>query len=263
MNNQYKVRTITCQGCGVVVTKRMSKKIHYCSLKCYRESKRPQRYTGKEIKCSICNSIFYIPKNRIGKAAYNFCSIPCMHIHQGRNKDNYICKICGKEFKWSPSRKIDNKPTYCSLDCRNKDPERTQMLINMNRNQQKMKQSSIEKIGYSILDNIGIEYSKQTILFDKFCVDAFIPEFNIVIQFDGDYWHFNPVKFQTPDKRQSNRINLDKSQDAYFTKCGFYVLRIWEYHIRKNTNLLKNILHKFLITNKQIPITDSTNHLII
>jgi very-short-patch-repair endonuclease len=104
----------------------------------------------------------------------------------------------------------------------------------MNAIQQTMTPNKLETLGYSILDESKIDYIKQHLMFNKFCVDAYIPSKNIVVQFDGDYWHGNPNKFAHLDSRQKKRQNLDKSQDAYFKKCDVKVCRIWESDLVKD-----------------------------
>lgn len=120
-------------------------------------------------------------------------------------------------------------------------------MATMVADQQKMKMSSIEKIGYEILDEIGIPYFRQHLIGEKFCVDAFIPSNNLVIQFDGDYWHGNTEKFPVLDARQKKRVKLDISQDAYMKTCGYRVLRIWEHVINNSRDNTKNIIQGALI----------------
>jgi len=151
-----------------------------------------------------------------------------------------MCKICGKDFSWSPSRGLSNNIQYCSIECRNKDPERRAHLLRINCIQQQVSPTSIERIGYTLLDDIGADYVPQYILNDKFCVDAFVPACKLVIQFDGDYWHGHPLRFPNPDERQRKRMRLDKSQDAYMRKCGFSVFRAWGSDLRKNPNDIKH-----------------------
>ena len=239
MKNRYKIRTIICKGCGKKITKRMPKNRKYCFLKCYRKSKRPQRKTGKVIKCVWCGKEVYKQKCYL-KHKNNFCSINCANKYQGRNKLKFICKVCGKEFFWSKSRMKDNNPLYCSLKCRDKDPQRKEMLRNLNILQQNLKPNNLEKEGYKILKSLKFEFKKQVLIGNKFLVDAFVPKYNLIIQFDGDYWHGNPKKYKLFSGRQKRRKIIDKSQNAYFKKCGFNVLRIWESEIYNLKERLEN-----------------------
>lgn len=232
--NGYKVRTITCVSCGVVVTDHMSAKQKYCSLECYRTNKRPTRLTGEEIACEVCGKLSYISGKRLKTTKNFFCSPEHANEWQGRNKDEYICKTCSNPFRRSPSNKNHTTPTYCSVACRDADPDHVARLIGLNADQAKGKTNKLELAGYAILDGLGIPYRRQELLFGKFCVDAFYPNSKIVIQFDGDYWHGNPLKFPQPDKRQARRMWMDRSQDAYLKKAGCTVLRFWETDVKSN-----------------------------
>jgi len=190
MNNQYKERTIICATCGASVTKRMPIGRKYCSLKCSHAVQGKTRMTGKIVPCDHCGVPVYKQNVHLSYGNH-FCCLAHANAYQGRNKDEYTCKICGKAFRWSPSRKLQQraKALYCSIPCRNADPALRERLIQMNKIQQEGKPSSIEVIGYKLLDALGVEYLPQHLIGGKFCVDAFVPSLSIVIQFDGDYWH--------------------------------------------------------------------------
>lgn len=67
--------------------------------------------------------------------------------------------------------------------------------------------TKLEVKGYSLLDELGIRHERQYLLFEKFCVDAWVEECNLVIQFDGDYWHGHPIKYPNPDRRQRKKYD--------------------------------------------------------
>jgi len=108
--------------------------------------------------------------------------------------------------------------------------------------------NKLELAGYAILDSIGVLYIRQKRLVEKFVVDAFLPESDIVVQFDGDYWHGNPAKYKkfadlskAPDsafrplnKVQRMNMRKDAGQNAYLRKCGYTVLRFWESDVKTN-----------------------------
>ena len=234
MNNRYRKRTFICLGCEQLVTKRRAKgKTCYCSLECYRESERPQRKTGESIICENCKRLSYKPKSLLSHKNH-FCSLKCANRYQAKNKLIFICKICGKDFKWSPSRIKDNNPTYCSVKCRNKDQEwvRKACIAGNIIQQNKKGPNKIELAGRTILENLGVEFREQVLIAEKFLVDVFVAKYNLIIQWDGEYWHCHP-RFKVPDERQLRRKTLDKSQNAYFKKCGYKVLRFWESDIKK------------------------------
>jgi len=225
--NKYKLRKFVCLGCGKEVEERRpSINTKYCSLECYRKSKRPQRATGKIVSCKFCGKKVYKRKVYL-KSENLFCSTDCANKFAGRNKIKFICKICGNVFKLSKSladgRKHDIK--YCSIKCRNEDKE--QMLMNSIKGnlaqQNKYGLNKLELEGRRILEDIGIDYEEQVLMFNKFLVDILIQEKNLIIQWDGIYWHTKP-----------RRVLLDKSQDSYLKKCGYKVLRITDEEIKND-----------------------------
>ncbi len=227
MNNLYKIRKFKCIGCGRVVKKRRSKdNMKYCSLECYRRGNRINRRTGKIIKCKYCGTEVYKGKKYLEKHKSFFCSLKCANLYQGRNKLKFTCKTCGKGFKWSKSRIKNNNPTYCSIECRNKDKEWVKRTaINANLVQQYKKGlNKLELSGRSILQDLGMElekdFAEQILVFDKFLVDVLLLNTNVIIQWDGEYWH-----------SKIERKRLDKSQDAYLNKCGYVVLRFTDKQI--------------------------------
>lgn len=198
----------------------------YCSQKCMGIARR----NGINKNCEWCGNPFYVPQSR---REARFCSLKCQINWQGRNKTNHICKICGTLFRWSPSRTKDYNPTYCSIKCRNKDKDWIQRAcIQGNLIQQNKKGlNKLELEGRTILKDLNIDFKEQILMFNKFLVDVLIPDSNLIIQWDGEYWHSKP-----------KRKNLDKSQDAYLNKCGYTVLRFLDKEVYKNKEcVIENI----------------------
>jgi very-short-patch-repair endonuclease len=212
----------------------------FCSDKCKRESIKSKRAVETfDTKCLFCGNKLTIPSCSDSKI--HFCSKNHFDKWQSRKKVSFVCKVCNEPFQVSPSRTVWDNPTYCSTKCRDADPDVRIRLIHQNAH---MKRSftSLEVKGYKLLDDMGIKYEAQKLLFGKFCVDVFVDTNKLVIQFDGDYWHGNPLKFPIPNKTQQRRMKLDKSQDAYFAKCGYKVLRIWESDFRDLTSVRDKLL---------------------
>lgn len=240
MRGEYKIRTITCP-CGKTVTGKLSPKQTRCSLECYRTGPRPVRNTGSMVACKLCSTPVYISANRLGKKSEFFCSRAHANEWRGRNKTTHVCKMCPNEFQWSPSRTKSGayNVTYCSLKCRDADPARAEQLMRMRVKQQSMGESSLERVGYALLDEMGVQYVRQHVIGGKFTVDAFVPEAGVVVQWDGDYWHGHPVRFPNPDARVRRRMALDISQDAYVAKCGYRVVRVWESELKASVDAVR------------------------
>lgn len=85
------------------------------------------------------------------------------------------------------------------------------------------KDTSIELAVEAELKKRNVNYQKQVPLCGVARVDFYLPEYRIVVQADGDYWH--------------NRTEVkerDRKQDAVLNFSGFNVYRFWEHEINKS-----------------------------
>lgn len=209
----------------------------YCSQEC----KTQATLARKKRTCPICKSSFYATYE-----GQKTCSIQCGNALQGSNKVELECVNCQRIFKLSPSlvnlRGYTAK--YCSIECRNKHWEKSgwSKLRQLNAEQQLHKPTKLELLGYRLLEELGVEFHPQFEVKEKFLVDAFIPNGKIVIQFDGDYWHGNPIKYPLLNERQKKQRLKDESQNKYLIACGYKVIRIWESDIKANPNCLESLL---------------------
>lgn len=223
----------------------------YCSKKCFGAD----HATGETRHCMVCNADVWVPQNKLAKQTEFFCSHAHASVWLGRNKTTHVCKMCLGEFQWSPSRTKSGEynVTYCSLKCRDADPVKQAQLLEMNHKQQTMKESSLERAGYTLLDEMGVIHQRQYVIGGKFTVDAFVPEAGVVIQWDGDYWHGHPVRFPNPDARVRRRMALDISQDAYMAKCGYRVVRVWESEIKAGMDAVRERIRASLALPARTP----------
>ena len=241
------VRVLHCNGCGEVFHGRYPKRQVFCGLECRKKyGFKPNPKKASIEPCGICETPVEVrvsarKRNKSGKF---FCCPEHANQWQGRNKIGGKCETCGKDFLRSPSFIKRGLNKFCSNSCRYKSAEFAEHMSQMVSNQQMQAANKFEKDGYALLDSLNIEYLPQHVICNKFCVDAFIPTLGIVIQFDGDYWHGNRERFKVLSKRQEKRVKLDESQDKYFHKLGFVVVRIWESDFREDVAAVKRkIVH--------------------
>lgn len=220
---------------------------HFCSSVCY--YRRPAQPVVRT--CEWCHGEFAGAPSRMGK---KFCSHACSTAWQGREKDTFTCQVCSQPFRWSPSRKRAQNPTYCTLKCRNADPEYQAKLLANCAKQATVSRNRLEAFGYKVLSDAGVTYVEQQPLYGKFVVDALLVGELVVVQFDGDYWHGNPAKYPNPTSRQKKCMALDRSQDAYLRACGYEVVRVWESELRTDPNVLLTRLQR---VRGQLPLQEA------
>lgn len=230
-----KIRTLTCISCGTVRTDHIRPHTRYCTLECYRRSTKPQRRTGRVETCLECSAKFYVPRNR---REASFCSRLCAHTRQRRTKIPVQCLTCSTRIDCSPSR----VRRFCSIKCRDGNADYVARVRVASAAAAMVFPNRFERAAYAVLDSLGIFYTPQHVVSGKFTVDAFVPSARLVVQFDGDYWHGNPSQFETLDARQSKRVALDRSQDAYMAKIGLRVLRIWESEFRRDRQAVVEVI---------------------
>jgi len=219
---------VICESCGKKYNLNKCyykrSKHHFCSKKCSGDYKN----TKVEVNCRVCGKKYLKRKSEIKKN--NFCSKECLNKWQSRNKIELICKTCGKKFYRSKSWLNQKQGYYCSIDCRNKDDNWKQKAC-YNSNFIQCKRKGLNKLeikGNKILDNLNMKYETQYLINNKICVDIYIKDYNLIIQWDGNYWHGKNIEYDKLDIRQKKRRDLDISQDKYLKKCGYNILRFWE-----------------------------------
>jgi len=103
--------------------------------------------------------------------------------------------------------------------------------------------NSLECALYNALDTLGIEYIPQHPMFDKFVVDAYLPQCNTVIEANGTYWHADPTVYG-PNKKKMNktqqlRLAQDASKAKYLEKKGCGLIVLWERDKENFVQMLK------------------------
>lgn len=208
--------SVICEYCGKHFTKQNSQFLqtnhHYCSRICANKANVPHqsqtKQTGRDIQCAWCGRWFYRARNSIRKI--NFCCRECVHAYTLRKRVTIICEHCGKKRRVAPST-FNKGARFCSYKC---------FLASSGC-------TSLEKLGYQLLEIMALDFELQYRL-GNFVVDAYIPIFNLVVQFDGDYWHSLPGRRET-DVRHNAEMNAQ----------GIQVVRVGEKELHDNYNILR------------------------
>jgi very-short-patch-repair endonuclease len=89
-----------------------------------------------------------------------------------------------------------------------------------------------------------IIFVKQIGIEDVATVDFFLPDFNIVIQCDGCYWHNCLEHYPNHHKEQRQK---DMTQNAKFLARGIKVYRFWEHDIKRSPKDCLNFISELKI----------------
>lgn len=93
------------------------------------------------------------------------------------------------------------------------------------------RRTSIEVKMAEELGRRGIEYIEQYNLDDIFVPDFFLPEYRIIIECDGDYWH-----------RLPEVVKRDNRKNAYYKSRRYPYFRFWESEINTDVEACVDIV---------------------
>ena len=149
----------------------------------------------------------------------------------------------GRTFKMSEEQKQRLRESFSKPEVKQKRSEsQKEVWSKLNSEQRKMRTmpgniartkmalettiSSIEIKVAEQLDWYGIRYIQQKRVYDNknnkaFYLDFYIPEYKLVIECNGDYWH-----------NLSNRIERDEMLEQFVKSTGRKIIFIWEYEIK-------------------------------
>ena len=78
------------------------------------------------------------------------------------------------------------------------------------------KMTRLEKKGYEKLNEHNIEYEPQKQI-GYYLIDAYIPKENVVVEFQGKYWH-----------SREDIKRKDEAKRSYLNNLGYKVVEVWE-----------------------------------
>ena len=102
--------------------------------------------------------------------------------------------------------------------------------------------SSYEKRIANILEDLDIRFIQQKSCNKKYRYDFFLEDFNLYIEFNGDYWHANPSQFNEnyyhPHKKTLAREiwEYDDVKRVNVLNSGYNFLTIWECDVKEFNN---------------------------
>jgi len=108
----------------------------------------------------------------------------------------------------------------------------------------KVKRSGLEYKFEGILELLEIKYIHSYYIKDIGKIyDFYLPDYNILIEVDGDFYHCNPIKFPLPEcETQKHNIENDKIKNEWALNNGYKLLRFWEDDINNNIQQVKKTL---------------------
>ena len=185
-------------------------------------------------KCPMCRKeIKTISKYKV---------VACRN-HFNKLNGSSICKPCSlklQEGKGNPfyGKKHTKETLKLISETISKNPPRQNSVSN----KEKKLLTEVKKLKYKPIGSYPV---------DKYICDIYIKELNLIIEFNGDYWHCNPKKYKEdyfhPHKKKTAKEiwKEDKIRVDNIKKYGYNLMIIWERDFEK-PNYIKNIIKKYV-----------------
>ena len=204
--------------------------LFFCNQKC------KGKYTRKRIKvkCDNCNKVFEKTKRNLTNK--NFCSNKCQGEYITKTQTREItCFVCKKKVRKTLSEYKKYRFHFCSKECYKKGRK---ILLkngiyknNLFKTKRFFNTKPEEKMGL-ILNKLGLKFKRQFYLKGK-VYDFYLPDYNTLIEVDGEYWHNYP----------NGTIN-DLIKNFLAFENNYKLLRFWTKDILKNRDYVEYILNK-------------------
>lgn len=94
--------------------------------------------------------------------------------------------------------------------------------------------------------------AKHSFVVNRYICDIFVPEINLIIEYNGDYWHCNPEKYESDyyhkyKKKTAKQIwEYDKNKIDLLIEKGYNYEIIWESDFNKDSNIINNLIKKYV-----------------
>lgn len=117
--------------------------------------------------------------------------------------------------------------------------------------------SSRSKNEIKIYNNIKKKYKNAThsLVIMPYICDIFIPELNLIIEYNGDYWHCNPFKYEPKYYHKIKNMlaediwDYDKKKIDLIKNNGYNLEIVWENDYNKDPKLIYKIIKKYVKKN--------------
>jgi very-short-patch-repair endonuclease len=190
---------------------------------------RPDRY--HDWMCHKCSMIKAHKDNK-----FNLAGLRKPVSQSTREKTSLIVTKLWQDPKYVEKWKIARKRTKLSRSVKSKEvwakPEVRLKAARSRANQPR--RSNIQKDLYNILDDLNINYIKESseTVIGFYTFDCLLPDRKILIEVQGEYWH-------SLNKNQNN----DRSKFTYINKYypDYNIIYIWEHEFKDRNNLVSRI----------------------
>ena len=256
VNNQKIKIKVYCKECGKELIVRPSQykkqKYFHCDehIKHKPSGKNSPFYKQIEIQCTNCGNLYSVIPYDYNK------------INKFGDNHNFCCQECYWEYR-SKYYIEDKHPmfgTHHSKENKERQRKLTAKMISDGIMPQTLTKPH-KKIN-ELLELHEICFENEHL--EKYhSIDIFLPNYNLMIEIMGNYWHAHPLKYNINQltAQQKKSIKQDKSKHTYVKKYkNIEILYLWEKDINENIDLCWLLIKKYIENNGMLDNYNSFNY---
>lgn len=243
-----------CEICGtIIITNDTENQRITCSKKCHSE-RLSKLYAGRKIteewrqnqnKSKTKDKIVKHGDFSCDKCQKHFDTNTSLRSHRSYctpgNEGHICCEICNKSFS-TRGYKIHFKSH--DLIWRSKTTSSLQKSLLTRTKCQTTSKSELEffeKLKSLLGDDVVHKFKIEGITHEY---DFFVPSKNVIIEFDGDYWHGNKKLYEL-SSRMKRQYQIDKVWNEKAIAAGYRIIRVWaseskDFKLENYVNTLEN-----------------------
>lgn len=245
INNQKIKVKVYCKECGQELIARPSQykkqKHFHCDvhIKHKPSGKDSPFYKQVEIQCTNCSNLYSVIPYDYNK------------INRFGDNHNFCCQQCYWEYR--SKYYVDDKHSMFGTHQSEEQKQRQSQLVTQMISNGIMPQTLTKphrKIN-TLLELHEIDFENEHP--EKYhSIDIYLPEYNLMIEIMGNYWHAHPLKYNINQltSQQRKSIKQDKSKHTYVKKYkNIEILYLWEKDINENIDLCWMLIQKYIENN--------------
>lgn len=252
--SELRIKKRNCRECDKEYF-RIHKKSGFCSISCgsrwnikngffdkWKNSSKTRERKGKLIPCVICKKQVYRTSSQVKNRV--FCQKLCKRIWVSDYFKGSKNPFFGKKHSLE-SLKKQKDTLYKNHNVSNA------YFLSKHRKISKSHQKIFDFLKSNLHDS-DFEIEKYIFVNKrKYFVDIVSEKYKTVIEFNGDYWHCNPLFYEDsffhPRKKltalEIQKYDLEKIENL--KNCGYNTIVIWEFDFKNNQQCLNNLLNYF------------------
>lgn len=173
------------------------------------------------MSCENCGKVFLLGKYKLENGKHHFCSAEC--------RQGWYSNVWSQSGEW----REESKKRAVRILSNNKIGTQTkpQLIVN------------------NMLDHLSVAYRNEE-PFTYYSVDNYLPEYRLIIEVMGDYWHSSPLKYpEMINDKQRHIVARDKAKHTYIkNQYGIEILYLWETDILKFPKLCSDLISLYTLS---------------